>query len=227
MADQNLVAIHLQGKDDLAPTLQANVEQLKRFNAEATSMRQSLQTLGAEVQHNTEKQLAHNQALLAMAQSGETVRASMQAQRAALLQANEEFDAVGGTLGLIIKLGQGVQSVLGSIGGTAVDTALKWAGFRKELSESEKATREFIASQNNLAGVLDQALRNAGSGARSRGQTVQEALAIQRQHLVAPTQQPDNLLVPPSTAITASASALNTLGSSIKSVVGGLVEGAA
>jgi hypothetical protein len=88
MADQNVVAIHLQGKDELAPTLQANVEQLKRFNAEATAMRQSLQTLGAEVQQSTEKQLAHNRALLAMAQSGETVRASMQAQRAALLKEN-------------------------------------------------------------------------------------------------------------------------------------------
>src|SRR5262249_7700221 len=209
-----------------APTLQANVEQLKRFNAEATAMRQSLQTLGAEVQQNTEKQLAHNRALLAMAQSADTVRAAMQAQRAALLQENEEFDAVGGTLGLIMKLGQGVQSVLGSIGGTAVDTALKWAGFRKELSESEKATREFITSQNNLAGVLDSALRNAGTGARSRGQTVQEALAMQRQSLVSPTQQPDALLVPPSSVVQASATALNTLGSSIKSVVSSLAEGA-
>ena len=228
MADQNLVAIHLQGKDELAPTLQANVEQLKRFNAEATAMRQSLQTLGAEVQQNTEKQLAHNRALLAMAQSADTVRAAMQAQRSALLAENEEFEAIGGTLGLIIKLGQGIQGVLGSIGGTAVDTALKWAGFRKELTESEKATREFIASQNNLAGVLDQALRNAGTGARSRGQTVQDALAMQRQHLLGGefSHQPDTLTLPPSAVISTSANAFQTLASGIKNMASGLLDGA-
>ena len=48
---------------------------------------------------------AQNRSVLALAQSQATLKAAMDAQRAALLKQNEEYDAIGGTLGLVAGIG--------------------------------------------------------------------------------------------------------------------------